>query len=293
MGVLAPRRGVGERLTPYSFDRPNTRRPSETLLFPEGDGGNDLRRNSIPEGRKIAEGPTDLRLYDESALRFLQSGRHKLTREQVSGSQRLRLLEAVIEAVGQRGYDATSVADVIERAGVSRRTFYDHFASKEACFIESYEKHAEMIFEITVLGGASAEGWAPATLAALEAFLGFFVDHPLVAKVYAVDAYSTNEAILEQQYRGDARFVQLFEALDEAVRLEVPSKPPMGEYTIWILIGGMIELLRRKTRTDGAARLLEVAPAMFNATTELLFAPKAPPRLPASVRARLEELSAS
>ena len=63
--------------------------------------------------------------------RALPRGPHRLAREEVLASQRGRLLDAMAEVVALRGYGAATVADVIEHAGVSRKTFYEHFTDKE------------------------------------------------------------------------------------------------------------------------------------------------------------------
>lgn len=260
-------------------------------MLPEASRPAGRSRQTCEEGGEISEEVPALRLYDESAPRILHSGRHNLTREQVAASQRLRLLEAAMASVGELGFDGSSVGDIIDRAGVSRRTFYDHYGSKEACFLDSYDKHAELIFNLMLESGIQADGWAGAMLASIEAFLGFFVEHPLVAKVYAFDAVSSNEAVMQQHHSADERFVLVYRALDELAKLAVPGKSPLSDETIWMLIGGTVELVRFKIRTDGVERLLEVAPAMFGAVSELLFAPKSPPKPPAGVRARLEQLA--
>src|SRR6478609_3616571 len=72
-------------------------------------------------------------------VRQLPRGRHRLSREEVSASQRQRMLEAMALAVHEKGYTGTAVADVVAGAGVSRETFYQHFADKEACFLAAYE----------------------------------------------------------------------------------------------------------------------------------------------------------
>src|ERR1700721_2340996 len=64
----------------------------------------------------------------------LPRGRHGLPREQVLASQRGRMLQAIAEAVADKGYARVTVADVISRAGVSRETFYEQFEDKEAAF---------------------------------------------------------------------------------------------------------------------------------------------------------------
>ena len=65
--------------------------------------------------------------------------RHELPRAYIIRSQRERLLEAMVRMSAAKGYEATTVADVIEYAGVSRETFDEMFESKEACFLEAYE----------------------------------------------------------------------------------------------------------------------------------------------------------
>ena len=69
----------------------------------------------------------------------LPSGRHSLTRDAVLASQRGRLLDAMAEAVAEHSYGATTIAHVVSHAGVSRKTFYEHFRDKEHCFLAMYD----------------------------------------------------------------------------------------------------------------------------------------------------------
>jgi AcrR family transcriptional regulator len=55
-----------------------------------------------------------------------------------SESRRDLILAAMIRVVGEKGYKQTSVADVIEKAGTSRTTFYKHFEDKHDCFLAAY-----------------------------------------------------------------------------------------------------------------------------------------------------------
>jgi len=73
------------------------------------------------------------------AVNRLPPGRHGLSRDEVTGSQRERLLRGMAEAVTERGYANVTVADVIKRAGVSRETFYEQFTNKEDCFMAAYD----------------------------------------------------------------------------------------------------------------------------------------------------------
>src|SRR6516162_10790620 len=69
----------------------------------------------------------------------LPSGRHGLLRSFVAANQRERILSAVAEAVAELGYAEMSVEAIVVRAGVSRRTFYEHFKNKEDAFLAAYD----------------------------------------------------------------------------------------------------------------------------------------------------------
>ncbi|HTU77822.1 MAG TPA: TetR/AcrR family transcriptional regulator [Solirubrobacteraceae bacterium] len=69
----------------------------------------------------------------------LPHGPHRLARDEVVHNQRTRIHGAMIEAVASRGYRGTSVKRVIALAGVSRRSFYEHFANKQECFIATFD----------------------------------------------------------------------------------------------------------------------------------------------------------
>src|SRR4030088_909985 len=79
--------------------------------------------------------------------RSLPRGIHGLEREVVLMSQRARLLEGIVRAVSEKGYAATRVLDVTRHARVSRTTFYEQFADKEACFLAAYEAGAHAHLE--------------------------------------------------------------------------------------------------------------------------------------------------
>ena len=70
------------------------------------------------------------------------SGARKLPSDLVSAVQRERLIAAMLSAAAELGYRETNVQDVIDRAGVSRPTFYEHFANKEDCFLAAFDAGA-------------------------------------------------------------------------------------------------------------------------------------------------------
>lgn len=86
----------------------------------------------------------------------LPRGRHGLSREQVVRSQRERIFWAMAQTMAGKGYAATSVAEVLRGAGVSRETFYEQLTSKQDCFMSALEATVQLIFARTL--GAAAAG---------------------------------------------------------------------------------------------------------------------------------------
>lgn len=141
----------------------------------------------------------------------LPSGRHRLTREQVVASQRVRMLAAMAEAMKDNGYIGTPVAEIIRRAGVSRETFYQQFRSKQDCFIQALDTAAViMVAQLEVSAGSAAE---PRTRDPREVFrklmrhyLTTLADQPALARLFLVEVYAAGPEALERRVDVQRRF---------------------------------------------------------------------------------------
>ena len=85
---------------------------------------------------------------NSTAVRPLPKGPHGLSSEEVIASQRERIFAAIIDAVAEKGYVHTSVADVLAHAKVSRLTFYQLFSDKEDCFVSAFEARAALLAQL-------------------------------------------------------------------------------------------------------------------------------------------------
>jgi AcrR family transcriptional regulator len=83
-------------------------------------------------------------------VRPLPHGPHELTREQVAASQRARLIAALTELMAVHGYHGVRLAELVTRAGVSKATFYEHFADKEQCMLAAYDEYARTLIAAIV-----------------------------------------------------------------------------------------------------------------------------------------------
>jgi AcrR family transcriptional regulator len=133
-------------------------------------------------------------------VRQLPRGRHRLSREEVSASQRQRMLEAMALAVHEKGYTGTAVADVVAGAGVSRETFYQHFADKEACFLAAYEVAVDTMRRTMgdALAGRPADPLARLDRA-LRAYLDLLASEGAMARVFLVDVYAAGPQALQRR----------------------------------------------------------------------------------------------
>src|SRR3954454_10306657 len=68
-------------------------------------------------------------------------------REEAERNQRERLFAAMVATVAEKGYEATTVADLVKLSGVSRSAFYRHFEDKQACFLAAIEALVEPTFD--------------------------------------------------------------------------------------------------------------------------------------------------
>jgi AcrR family transcriptional regulator len=198
--------------------------------------------------------------------RRLPRGSHGLDRDVVEASQRTRLLEAVGRAVAERGYGAATIEDIVRDAGVSKKTFYDHFADKQDCFLAAYEAASEELLERVEEAHADAdEDWAERTRAGIRAYLRWLAADPALARVYLVEVAAAGPEALERRERLRDRYAELMRA--RGVPREVPEEIHHA------VVAAVDDLVVRHIREHGAERLPELEPVLMYLQRALLDAP--------------------
>jgi AcrR family transcriptional regulator len=136
----------------------------------------------------------------------LPRGRHRLTREQVAQSQRARIFRAMADAMAEKGYAATSVADVLRSAKVSRETFYEQFDSKADCFMSALEEAVGVVlaqaFATGPVGGTPLERFDHG----LRTYLDALAANPEQARMFLIEVYAAGPAALERRAAVQRRF---------------------------------------------------------------------------------------
>ena len=138
----------------------------------------------------------------------LPRGRHAAPREVVWRSQRGRMLAAMATVVAEKGYANATVADVIARAGVSRKTFYEQFENKEACFFAAYDAGVEAMLAALdeAIRGAAADGPLGIARAGTARYLSTLAANPTFARTFLVEVPAAGPRALERRMRVHERF---------------------------------------------------------------------------------------
>ena len=134
-------------------------------------------------------------------------------RERVAELQCARIIVAMAELVYERGVGGVTVAHVVARSGVSRRTFYEVFADRDACLLATFDHAVERAAALVVPAYEAGDGtasWEGRIRSGLEALLGFLDDEPALASLLVVDALAAERRVLEYRQR-------IVDALIEAV----------------------------------------------------------------------------
>jgi AcrR family transcriptional regulator len=169
------------------------------------------------------------------------SGVRKLPPDLIRAIQRERLIVAMLNAAAELGYLGTNVQDVIDRAGVSRPTFYEHFSNKEDCFLAAFDTSAERLRKkVDAAVRKGGEVWRDRVRFALQALLRFASCEPDTARTMIVEARAGSAAAVRRRVELMDEFARCLQA--EAEEL-LPERPSPGAMTASGIVGGVESLL--------------------------------------------------
>jgi AcrR family transcriptional regulator len=160
----------------------------------------------------------------------------------------VRILSAMAEVAAERGAGAASVAHVVSRAGVSRRTFYDLFEDREDCFLATLDEALAQA-AITVLPAYGGHArWRERVRGGLLALLVFFQEQPALARLCVVEALAAGPRALERR----AEVVNLLVRAVDGGRAErparVPDPPPLAAEGA---VGAVLAVIHRRLVVGG------------------------------------------
>jgi AcrR family transcriptional regulator len=206
-----------------------------------------------------------------STLTVLPRGRHAAPRPIVREVQRARMLAAIVQAVAEKGYARVVVADVIERAGVSRKTFYEQFSNKDDCFLAAYDASVdELLATIDEALEALAPDWLPAHRAAVNAYLEALAASPGFARAFLIEVLGAGPDALSRRAAVQDRFAAQLRDVHRRARTDIAEIPEVPSHTFRAAVGAVNELVTAHMLEHGADALPELADAILDVQLALL-----------------------
>ena len=197
--------------------------------------------------------------------------RAALERERVAEIQRVRMLGAMVDLTRERGAERVTVAHVVARAGVSRRTFYEIFADREACLMAALDEAIEQIAAAVLPAYQRDRAWLGRIRAGLTAALKFFDEQPAVAALCVVDALGAGLAALERRAR-------ILDALVTAVdrgRRDASAGNGLNRVTAEGVVGAVLGVLHTRLREADPKPLLPLRGQLMSMIVLPYLGPKA------------------
>lgn len=161
------------------------------------------------------------------------------------------MLTALAESMAEHGYVGTSVADIIRRAGVSRETFYQQFASKQDCFAQGFDELSGLLLQVAARAlpdvGTPVERFA----AVVDAYLNALADAPDLARLYLVEVYAAGPEMARRR-------TELQQAFVDGLTVTLRARSRQDRFACEVLVAGITSLVtgRLVTGTPDDVRAL-------------------------------------
>lgn len=174
--------------------------------------------------------------------------------------QRLRLFEGLAASVAERGYGPTTIADIVRHAKVSKRTFYEQFDDKEACFLAMYAMATDTILAAVAAAfeQKAAASWLEQVDAAIDAYVTTLEANPALTRSCLVDIHAAGARALERRREVHGAFAGMLRELVARTRKKHPELNSITPAMATALVGGINELLLVQVERGPQNRLSEL-----------------------------------
>jgi AcrR family transcriptional regulator len=197
----------------------------------------------------VSEDVEDLRRWR------LPRGRHGLPREIVTRSQRERVLAAVVRVIAAKGYESTTVADILEEAGVGRESFYELFDDKQQCMLTAHSLLLDDLVARVEAVYSTSDPWEDRVRESLAVMLGWFASSPDLGRFTLIEVSAIGPASMERFEAQFNRFVRLLEEGEGAPRPELPGAASLA-------VSGALARVYEEVVRDRTAELPSLLPEL-------------------------------
>ena len=211
------------------------------------------------------------------AIPGLPSGYTGLPRELVEASQRQRLLHGVTVTVAEKGYGPTTIADITARAGVSKKTFYEHFPDKLACFLAAHDVGCQAMLDAVTNASREAlqAGAEPIEQlrCANRGYLTFLIEEEPYARTFFLETLAAGPEAIARYRRCREGFVKSLRAWHDHARRRRPEWPAATKLAYEAAMGAAHELALARIATGRTAELAGLEDDLLGVQLAILRAP--------------------
>ncbi|WP_146161174.1 TetR/AcrR family transcriptional regulator [Nocardia sp. MDA0666] len=209
---------------------------------------------------------TVLQLLNGGPAQPLPRHRHTLSREDVRETQRARILAAAIELFAEPGYAPTAVQDITKRAGVSRKTFYELYETKEDVFVDAYQVVTVLAREIEAVDAELLNYDLDTLDETIRRYLLLMAFAPVATRMFFLEALGVGPRVRARRNQAIEEFVTLVApSLQELRARNEPALAPLSVEHCRIFVAAAIELITQYLADHEPATLAELTPQITQA----------------------------
>jgi AcrR family transcriptional regulator len=190
----------------------------------------------------------------------LPGGPRRMKADDVARHQKGRLEGAIIEAVSRHGFASTTVRELVTLAGVSKSTFYDHFESKEDCFLAAFDSIVARVTEEVAAAYGSSDDPRERLIAGLGRFVELVVERPEMAAFAIVDSLTLGAASIAHRERS-------WESIEQITRqyfVDEPFQQQISDLTVRAIIAGISGVVYQHLRNGKTAELPDLVEPLID-----------------------------
>ena len=184
------------------------------------------------------------------------AGRVQRSPEEVAENHRLRILHAAAQLAAQKGYAATTLAEITKLARIDGSVFYRHFSSKQEAFAAAHELGFQQVMDVTAKAFFAGEDWPTRSWDAGMALTQLLDENPLVAHVGFVEAYAVGASAVQRIEDSHTAFLFF---LQEGL-IQTGQQTPPSRVAMEAIISAIFEIIYRQTRAAGEAQIAVMLP---------------------------------
>jgi AcrR family transcriptional regulator len=175
---------------------------------------------------------------------------------------RQRLLNGLAEALAVKPYAELTIADIVAQARVSKRTFYEQFASKDACLLTLGERLSEQTLALIAANYKVDDDWVTQLRDVTHTYLSSLASQPALVRALYIDLLSIGSEGLALRRRIGQRFADFLIMQVELFRVREPAKQPLSAELATAVVGGINELILQAIEQGRAGELSALTPTV-------------------------------